>query len=286
MNSAGNMYSSAADMAAFGKAILSYEQLTPVMTRRWLKPFSFSSDFRASVGAPWGVRRIPLGSNLQQDRETTGYNKAGGIGSYQAGFILIPDYDVGFSIMVSGNIPGNTNWNIADMMGNIFVPAVNTAAKNQAALKYGGIYAVSNTTMISPNSTRALNSSLVITTDEYAGLSVAKWFSNGTDFRTIVVSLQVTYTPGTPSIRLYPTALTMPTDDGGKKTVFKAIFEDLDVPAQVNKMFSTDCGSWVGVESVLYGSQSADEFIFYQDADGTVTGVEIPALRITLNKVS
>lgn len=283
------MYSSAADMAALGKAILSYKQLSPTVTRRWLKPFAFSSDFRASVGAPWGVRRIPLGP---EDQETTGYNKAGGIGSYQAAFIIIPDYDIGFSIMISGTIiPGNSNWNIADMMGDVFVPAVQEAAKTQALGKYGGVYSASNTTsnttaLFANTTTTALNSSLTITTDDYAGLSISQWFSNGTDFHNIVVALQVTYSPGLASIRLYPTDLSTPTADGGKKTVFKAVFEDLDVSPQTDKMFSTDCGSWVGVESVIYGSQSADELIFYENADGVVTSVESPALRITLTKVS
>ncbi|KAH6660992.1 beta-lactamase family protein-like protein [Truncatella angustata] len=279
---AGNMYSSAADIAKFGRAILNYKQLSPVITRRWLKPFSFSSDPRASVGAPWGVRRIPLGPEY---RQTTGYNKAGGIGNYMAAFVLVPDYDIGFSIMVAGDIPGNTNWNLADILGNVMIPAVTGAAKNTAAQKYSGVYAApANVT--TGNSNKPLNSSLTITTDGRPGLSVSQWFSNGTDFRSTVISLQLTYKPTTPSIRLYPGGLFSNTADGGKKIKMKAIFEDLAASEQVDKMFSTDCGSWVGVESVLYASTSADDFVFHQNAAGDVTGVEIPALRITLPKVS
>ncbi|KAI0131789.1 beta-lactamase/transpeptidase-like protein [Xylariales sp. AK1849] len=314
---AGNMYSSAKDISAFGRAILSYAQLSPVITRRWLKPFSFSSDPRASVGAPWGARRIPLGPEY---RETTGYNKAGGIGDYQAAFVLIPDYDIGFSIMVAGDIPSNTNWDLADMLGGVFIPSVNAAAKNLAASQYNGYYAVINSTNGTPlnsswtnstggtplnsrwtNSTGAtslnppwtnstsgapLNSSLTISTDDKPGLSVSQWFSNGTDFRAVAVSLQVEYPPVEPSIRLYPTGLEAATAGGGKKVAFKAIFEDLSVPQQINKMFSTDCGSWVGVESIIYATMSLDEFIFHFDAGGAVTGVESPALRIMLPKQS
>ncbi|KAM0818246.1 putative Beta-lactamase family protein-like protein [Seiridium cardinale] len=279
---AGNMYSSAGDIAKFGRAILNYKQLSPVLTKRWLKPSSFSSDPKASVGAPWGVRRIPLGPEY---RETTGYNKAGGIGSYMAAFILIPDYDIGFSIMIAGSIPGNTNWDIADILGNVMVPAVTSAAKNQAANKFSGTYtAPANVTTGIHN--KPLNSSITITTDGRPGLSVSQWFSNGTDFRTNVVSLQLTYVPTIPSIRLYPGGLYSDTADGGKKIKFKAIFEDLAASEEVDKMFSTDCGSWVGVESVLYASTSADDLIFYQNAAGAVTSIEIPALRITLPKVS
>lgn len=276
------MYSTAADITKFGRAILNFKQLSPVVTKRWLKPFSFSSDPRASVGAPWGVRRIPLGPEY---RETTGYNKAGGIGSYMAAFVLIPDYDIGFSIMIAGDIPGNTNWDLADILGNVMVPAVTAAAKNQASQKFSGTYAApTNVTTGAYN--KPLNSSITIGTDGRPGLSVNQWFSNGTDFKTNVISLQLTYQPTIPSIRLYPGGLYSDTADGGKKIKFKGVFEDLAVSEQVDKMFSTDCGSWVGVESVLYASASADDFIFYQDAAGTVTSLEIPALRITLPKTS
>ncbi|ETS73636.1 hypothetical protein PFICI_14582 [Pestalotiopsis fici W106-1] len=280
---AGNMYSTAADLSKLGRAILNYKQLSPAVTKRWLKPFSFSSDPRASVGAPWGVRRIPLGPEY---RETTGYNKAGGIGSYMAAFILIPDYDIGFSIMIAGDIPGNTNWNIADIMGNVMVPAVTAAAKSQAATKFNGVYTAPANVTNGGKLNRPLNSTITIATDGKPGLSVDRWISNGTDFRNNVVALQLTYQPTIPSIRLYPGGLYTDEADGGKAIKFKAIFEDLAVGQQVDKMFSTDCGSWVGVESVLYASTSADDLIFHQNAAGAVTGIEIPSLRITLPKVS
>jgi hypothetical protein len=187
--------------------------------------------------------------------------------------------------MIAGSIPGNTNWDIGDILGNVLVPAVTVAAKNQAATKFSGTYtAPANVTTGKFN--RPLNSSLTITTDNKPGLSISQWFSNGTDFRTNVISLQLTYQPSIPSIRLYPAGLYTENPDGSKKIKMKAIFEDLAVPEEVDKMFSTDCGSWVGVESVLYASTSADDFIFHQNADGDVTGIEIPALRITLPKVS
>ncbi|KAI0149222.1 beta-lactamase/transpeptidase-like protein [Pestalotiopsis sp. NC0098] len=280
---AGNMYSTAADLSKLGRAILNYKQLSPVVTKRWLKPFAFSSDPKASVGAPWGVRRIPLGPEY---RETTGYNKAGGIGSYMAAFILIPDYDVGFSIMIAGDIPGNTNWDIADILGNTFVPAVTAAAKNQAATKFNGVYAAPANVTNGGKFNRPLNSSITIATDAKPGLSVSSWISNGTDFRNNVVALQLTYQPTTPSIRLYPGGLVTDLASGGKEVKFKAIFEDLAVAQQVDKMFSTDCGSWVGVESVLYASTSADDLIFNQDAAGNVQSITIPSLRITMPKVS
>lgn len=54
------MYTSAGDLSSLGRAILRSTLLKPAMTRRWLKPTSFSSDPMAAVGIPWGIRRIQL----------------------------------------------------------------------------------------------------------------------------------------------------------------------------------------------------------------------------------
>jgi CubicO group peptidase (beta-lactamase class C family) len=56
----GNMYASPGDLSSIGRAILRSTLLKPAMTRRWLKPVSFSSDPKASVGMPWGIRQIEL----------------------------------------------------------------------------------------------------------------------------------------------------------------------------------------------------------------------------------
>jgi hypothetical protein len=269
------MYSSAKDIATFGAAILNFDQLSAAMTRRWLKPFSYSSDPKANVGAPWGARRIELGPEY---RQITAYNKAGAIGDYSGLMVLIPDYNIGFSVMLAGALPGNANFNFADILGDALVPAIEQAAKNEAAQLYAGTFSVP--------SNSSLNSSMTVEIDEYPGLSISQWFSNGTDFREIAVSLYVEYTPITPSIRLYPTGLQQTYADGSKRVVFKAIFEDLGAMPQVDKMFSTDCGSWIGVESVIYASVAVDGIIFHVNAENVVTAVESPALRIVLDKTS
>jgi hypothetical protein len=76
------MYTSARDLSEVGRAILSYKLLDPVTTRRWLKPFSFSTDPHASVGVPWGVRRINVAG--QPYRWITAFNKAGRISDYSS----------------------------------------------------------------------------------------------------------------------------------------------------------------------------------------------------------
>jgi hypothetical protein len=58
------MYSSSGDMSSLGRAILRSTLLKPAMTRRWLKPTSFTSDPKALVGMPWGIRRIQLEKSM------------------------------------------------------------------------------------------------------------------------------------------------------------------------------------------------------------------------------
>ncbi|OTA84497.1 hypothetical protein M434DRAFT_83248 [Hypoxylon sp. CO27-5] len=268
----GNMYASASDLSNLGRAILSHKLLTPVTTRRWLKPFSFSSDPRAMVGMPWGARRINLEDTY---RWTTAFNKAGNIGDYSALLAIIPDFDIGISILLAGELPGNAAFGLADIIGEPLLPAVEEAARSEAGALYNGYYVSSDT---------RLNSSMTITTDKLPGLSISQWFSNGTDFAWVATVLQNQYYPVTPRIRLYPSGLEGPSTDGGKRVAFKAMFEDADGPRNENKMFSTECGSWVSVESVIYGSAAMDELIFNLDSSGKVISVDSPSLRITLTK--
>lgn len=285
------MYASAKDVSTLGRAILSHKLLSPVSTRRWLKPFAFSSDPLAMVGMPWGARRIKLEDTY---RYTTAFNKAGNIGDYSAILAILPDFDIGITILLAGELPGNAGFSLAgtyikiltvssnrdayvetDTIGERILPAIEEAARAEAGAQYSGHY-------VYPSN--KINSSMTITTDKLPGLSISQWFSNGTDFAWISTVLQNQYTPVTPRIRLYPSGLEGPAENGGKRVAFKAIFEDADAPRNNNKMFSTECGTWVSIESVIYGSAAMDELIFNVDSSGKVVSVTSPSLRVTLNK--
>ncbi|KAK0735260.1 beta-lactamase/transpeptidase-like protein [Lasiosphaeria miniovina] len=270
---AGNMYSSVGDLSVLGRSILGSSLLAPALSRRWLKPAALTSEPVASVGYPWGIRRVilPLANGK---RTVDAYNKAGRIGFYSSLINLLPDYDVGFSVLIAGPaIPGNSNFNLADFIGVRLVPALEAAAREQANAKYAGDYRSVST-----------NSSLRLTTqDDRPGLGIENWLSNGTDMQTTAVVLAAGYTGVQPSIRLYPTGLETVRADGSRSAAFKATFEDVGLPAR-NDMFSTDCGSWVTLTSVTYGTQSLDEFVFEIDRAGKVVSIESPALRVVMQK--
>jgi hypothetical protein len=268
------MYSSVADLSSLGRSILKSVLLRPALTRRWLKPAALTSEPVAGVGYPWGIRRIIL-PEANGKRTIDAYNKAGRVGYYSSLLNLLPDYDVGFTILIGGpNIPGNMNFNLADIIGAQLLPALETAAREQADTTYGGFYYDVEA-----------NSTMYITTQpDRPGLGVDQWMSNGTDMAYVAVALQGQYTPVQPTIRLYPTGLETVAPDGSKRVAFKATYEDLQLPSRTDSMFSTDCGTWVSFTSVTYGSMPLDQFVFNLDAKGKVVSIEPIALRVKLQK--
>lgn len=272
---AGNMYSSVSDMSALGRGILGSTLLRPAQTRRWLKPASLTSEPVAGVGYPWGVRRIQLAQTTNGKRTIDAYNKAGRVGYYGSLLNLLPDYDVGFSILIGGPaIPGNMNFNLADIVGGQLLPALEDAARETADAMYAGFYY-----NVDANSTMTISTQV-----DRPGLGIDNWMSNGTDMAYVAVALQGQYTPVKPTIRLYPTGLETRNADGSRRVAFKATYEDLQAPARPGSMFSTDCGSWVGFTAVTYGSQPLDQIVFNVDASGKVSSVEPVALRVKMQK--
>ncbi|KAI1134099.1 beta-lactamase/transpeptidase-like protein [Hypoxylon sp. FL0543] len=276
----GNMYTSPSDLSRLGRAILRSTLLPPAMTRRWLKPVTFSSDPKSGVGMPWGVRQLPLSKDTPYQFVTT-FNKAGSLGVYSSVFALIPDFNIGFTILAAGNVPAALPMKIADALSNTYLPTMVNTARNQANQVYSGTYKNSNSTV---------NSSLSVVVDSQTpGLSLSSWISNGTNLKWYSVALSQNVSQDywdkiQPSVRLYPTGLWDATSDGGKRVAFKAVFEDLSLPNASNP-FSTDCSTWVSVAGIMYGSRPLDQFIFNVNAAGNVTSVENGALRNRLDKV-
>jgi hypothetical protein len=275
------MYASASDISSLGRAILSSTLIKSSLTRRWLNPVTFASDFLASVGAPWGVRRIQLDKERQPHRTLSVFTKAGTFRYYTAFITLLRDYNLGFTIMMAGR-PALTNFYGADLIGASLIPAYGAVARDEADKLYGGRYVsrdMKNGTIT--------NSSLTISTDPAKpGLGIGPWVSNGTDMVDMAIRLQAGSQQSAvkPEVRLYYTQLESKTSNGGKRQSWKAVFEDTGGPAAGQQLWSTDCGSWVGVTGITYGSMPLDEFIFNFDAAGKVVSVENLALRITLYK--
>ncbi|KAH7349021.1 beta-lactamase/transpeptidase-like protein [Pyrenochaeta sp. MPI-SDFR-AT-0127] len=272
-NPGGNIYSSANDLSTLGRAIISSKIIKPSLTRRWLNPVTFSSDLLASIGAPWGVRRIQLDKANSPHRTLTVFTKAGTFRKYTAFITLLKDFNLGFTIMMAN--PALNNFLGADLLGNSLIPAYNAVARSEADSLYSGTYMSIDG-----------KSELTISTDRYKpGLGVGPWISNGTDMVEMAFRMQAgsTVKPLNAETRLYYTQLESKTSRG-KRQAWKAVFEDTGGPPAGQQLFSTDCGSWVGITGVTYGALPLDEFIFNLDHSGKVVSVENLALRKKLYK--
>lgn len=265
------MFSSSRDLTRLSKAILSSALIPRATTARWLRPVTFTSDPAAALGAPWGIRRINMGRPYHW---TTGYQKAGMIADYSALMILLPDYDVGLTLLTAGDMPVNMNFDFADAMGGMLLPAVHAAAREQAR-RFAGTYSYAG----------KMNSSVTIEVDEEPGLSVTRWVSNGTDMAETAVLLHLSSAgPVTPRIRLFPSGLETELEGGRKRVAFRATFEDEGGVAREGRLFSTDCATWLTAGSIAWAARALDEFVFEMDGDGEVVSVEPVALRAVLLK--
>lgn len=313
------MYSSVADLSALGRAILRHTLMSHVQTRRWLQPAALTSELVAGIGSPWGVRRVQLTGDggAGSNRIVDSYAKAGSINAYQSLVLLLPDYDVGVAALLAGAWPGNANWDMADAVGAALVPALEEAARQHADAAYAGTYqfvapsSSSSNTSSSPGGGRggggsgaihplgkdvpaedSMNSTLVLSTDPARpGLGVDRWVSNGTDMIPVAVRYTLNYDVTYPMIRLYPTGMEFrPSSNSSaaagrrRRVAFKAVVENLDAPDQSGKMFSTDCGSWVGQTTAVYADMPLDQFVFTLDEDGRAVAVEPLALRAGLSR--
>ncbi|KAH8732061.1 beta-lactamase/transpeptidase-like protein [Phaeosphaeriaceae sp. PMI808] len=280
-NPGGNMYSSASDLSTFGRAILSSKLIKPALTRRWLNPTTFSADLLASIGAPWGIRRIQLAKDTQPHRTLSVFTKAGTFRKYTSFITLLRDFNLGFTIMMAGT-PAINNFLGADLLGASLIPAYDAVARDEADKLFSGTYVALK------NGTTGNASSLTISADaKKPGLGIGLWTNNGMDMLELALQIQagVYSKPDRAEARLYYTKLEAKTAEGGKRFAWKAVFEETGGPAAGQQLWSTDCGAWVGITGVTYASLPLDEFVFVMDAGGRVKSVENLALRTTYYKV-
>jgi hypothetical protein len=268
-----SMFSSVRDLALAGKAIMNSTLLSSSQTRRWLKPFSHTSNPANSIGAPWTVYSSGnYPTTPMVDVYTLLSNEGVGEGLYSSYIGLVPDYGVGYAILSADTIsPADLNVH-ADYTATVLEGAIKSSLV-QAAGNFGGKYAASNSTSNS--------STITVLYDALPGLYIGDFYSNGADMRKSLGELIGVTNSTNLSIRLYPTQLIEDDGASGSKQAFRAVlqdmnaFEDFDTPT---------CVSWMSLDVFQYGGRGLDEFIFSLDTTGKVVSVDIPALELTLQK--
>jgi CubicO group peptidase (beta-lactamase class C family) len=132
----GGIYSSSADLSRYLRYILThYNALTPALN--WLHPSSYSTGLNSFFGMPWEIYRT---ANIlpDTDRPVTFVTKSGGLPGYVSIIMIVPDYDLGVTILVGGN--GQLLSKLRKLVTVPLVEAIERMAFDQMSEKYGGTY--------------------------------------------------------------------------------------------------------------------------------------------------
>ena len=265
MCSTGGIYSTSTDLSIFLRAILNSKLLDESMTNAWFKPHSWSSGLNAAYGMPWEIyRTTKLLSDT--DRGMTIVTKGGTLHGYYSHIILLPEYNFAITALVAGDFQA-LHW-LEKKVLTATTRVVESIARSQTKERYSGKYQAS-----------AINSSLVLELNGSSGLVIDSWISNGTDFLLEYVAM---YTGKRDldqgRVQLLPAGTRR--SNGGE--VWRATF----VP-NYRKIESVIDGCMINdVDVLMYGDRSLQEFVFLKDKSENVTEVELPGLRVAMEKQS
>lgn len=274
------MYSSLGDLQAFGEAILTNKLLSPMETRRWMKPASATASWGYMIGHPWEILRS---DNITSDgRLIDVYTKSGDIGLYSALTGLVPDYDLVITVMLAGAEATSDPFSAIAFSAVIqtLLPAIEAAGREQAKSSYVGKYTEQST-----------NSSITFTMDSGPGLVISEWTVRGYDVLKNIggyswATLETGKVNTSPpvSARVYPTNL-----QHNNEVAWRAVFDFTNSTANAaldSQLFlkNGSCHTWFSQDRQTYDFLSLDEFVFAQ-SEGEAKTVQSPAFNVTLTKV-
>ncbi len=229
-----------------------------------------TSSLGSSVGAPWEILRS---NNVTLDgRVIDFYTKSGGLGEYNAQFVLVPDFDLVLTILTAGPT-GVTVDTLLSQTISAMIPAIEQANKDEARRRYAGFYQTASAQE---------TATMQLSVDDGPGLKISKWTTNtGADIFQEFPALLAANVSG----RMYPTDLT-----AGTETAWRAIFSidrALTGNEQPSPFVQSGCGSWSGIDGYVFGYKALDEFVIRLHDEGDLAmSVESRALRTTMKKCS
>lgn len=252
-----------------------------MQTRRWLKPVTFTSSSGMFIGAPWEILRA---DNVTSDQRLVEfYSKGGNVGAYHAMLVLVPDYDLVISVLMTGpETSGGVVQLLTSQTVTGLLPAIETAGKDAARAAFAGTYGDEET-----NSTLTLE-----VDDEGPGLNITQWVVRGTDVPSHWLNYLSAISRSLPEVRiamrLYPSGLT-----AGSKTSWR-VAVDLGTPEEIAQADAQrfwpqgSCVAWGLMDRAVYEFAALDEMVFgLADAEsgGAATGIELVGFRAMLQRI-
>ena len=297
---AGAMYSSAADLARFASYILSGLErpsesedklgLPPQVLREWLAPRAYTASRSAFVGLPWEDYR-PTVEGLNGGFPFTLHTKSGSLFAYFSLLSIIPEYGLGIAVLSSGGSGVETSA-ITDDIIRRFGAVIEAKRAKSAKDTYAGVYSAEY-----GNSTAVIELAVA---DGGLGLDTLRWTIAGLNLLGTLANQAPPGDQGGPaqaafqanhlfrrqetganvqaSWRYFPTPAAAP--DTWRATVFS------NASAPAGSILSDACPEWFVTDALYYGNQPTDLIHFVRDDSERVVAVDIPWLRLRLNKES
>lgn len=171
----GGLYSSSDDLAGFARyALTSYNGLSPAVN--WFHPVSPSTGLNTFYGMPWEIFRTDQLLDYTA-RPVTLVTKGGMLPGYWTVLAMVPDYDLGIAILMTGHKGQTTE--MLEIVAGKMVEAADRIAQQTLRTKYTGTFSAgagAPTTDDEP-----LDSSIALSHSLERGLWVERWTSNATD---------------------------------------------------------------------------------------------------------
>lgn len=263
-NPTGGIYSSSTDLSKYLRYILThYNTITGL---NWLHPVSPSGGLNSFYGMPWEI--LHSDRALKKSKRTVRFiTKGGGLPGYTSIIVMVPDFDIGFTILVAG--AAGIFGKLRDAISATIVQAAEEISIRQLQERYVGTY-------ISTNQT--LNSSISLVAD-HRGLVVERFVSNGTDVLSAVVDKM-----GVPVTSYQALAPTLLFRDEKKEQgeIWRSV--------GANERSDDDLGIWddeciADFDTPMYAGKGFNELIFWDKReDGKFGKLELSAFRISLTR--
>ncbi|KAF2878577.1 beta-lactamase/transpeptidase-like protein [Massariosphaeria phaeospora] len=263
-NPTGGIYSSSKDLSVYLRHILThYNGLTHALN--WLHPVSNSGGLHTFYGMPWEI--FQTDRILLNSRRTVRFvTKTGGLPGYFSVIMIVPEYDLGITILVAGN--GRFLAEIREVVTVQLVRAAERVALRQLHERYSGTYG-------SPQSD--LNSSLTLAVD-YRGLVVERFISNSTDVLASPLMEHLPHSSGKWYVQVVPTLLYR--DEKKQKGARWRFQGAAERSAGEQPVWDDAC--LTNIDVAEYAGAPLNEVVFWSGEGDTADTLELTGFRVKL----
>ncbi|KAI3332825.1 beta-lactamase/transpeptidase-like protein [Ustulina deusta] len=265
--SSGGIFTTTNDIAKLGISMLNSTLLPADQTRKWMKPTTFTASLDFALGMGWEIYRY---TDKVTGHVTDLYTKLGDAGNYASYIVVVPDYDFGFSVIVTSGIATAAERSaaahlLADIISETILPALRDQAAVETKHNYEGTYT-------SPGqNTSTLTLAYNQTAGAGFGLTITSLVNNG---RNLLHLLQATL--GSDQLVLAPSTVDPKTKQRG--FVATAITSPGEYTGLFSEMFATNI-EWVNNNGLTYGGQALGTFYFDVAEDGSAVAALPAVLR-------